>query len=140
MKKIIIKELQEVSNKYAGERKSQILYELEEFDSSEEEQIEDYPVTLFITKEGYLNKIRTANLRMSGEQKVKEGDAVVRIFECSNRDEILAFTNQCQVYKSKVDFFPDSKASQLGTYIPSKLEMAADERVIFTAIVREYKG
>lgn len=140
MKKIIVKELQEVSEKYAGERKSQILYDIDEFDSEEEEQIEDYPVTLFITKEGYLNKIRTANLRMSGEQKVKEGDAVVRTFECSNRDEILAFTSQCQVYKSKVDFFPDSKASQLGTYIASKLEMAADEKVIFTAVVREYKG
>ncbi|MGN0459161.1 MAG: DNA gyrase subunit A [Eubacterium sp.] len=139
-KKIIIKELTEVSEKYAGERKSQVLYEVEEFDVSVQAEIPDYPVTLFITKEGYLNKIRTANLRMSGEQKVKEGDEVEKIFECSNKDELLAFTDKGQVYKAKVDDFADSKASMLGTFVPAKLEMEQDEKVVFICVVREYKG
>ena len=139
-KKIIIKELGEVKNKYSGERKSQILYEVEEFDTSVEAEIPDYPVTLFITKEGYLNKIRTANLRMSGEQKVKEGDEVDKIFECSNKDELLVFSDKGQVYKAKVDDFPDSKASQLGVYVPVKLEMEQDERVVYICVIREYVG
>lgn len=139
-KKIIIKELNEVSDKYGSERKSEILYEIEEFDESEVNEIPDYPVTLFITREGYLNKIRTANLRMSGEQKVKEGDAVLKTIECSNKDEILAFTNLNQVYKAKADDFPDSKASQLGTYVAGRLEMQPDEKVIYICVVKEYKG
>lgn len=139
-KKIIIKELTEVSEKYAGERKSQVLYEVEEFDVSVQAEVPDYPVTLFITKEGYLNKIRTANLRMSGEQKVKEGDEVEKLFECSNKDELLAFTDKGQVYKAKVDDFADSKASMLGTFVPAKLEMEQDEKVVFICVVREYKG
>jgi DNA gyrase subunit A len=139
-KKIIIKELTEVAAKYSGERKSEILYEFEEFDSSAAVEIPDYPVTLFVTKEGYLNKIRTANLRMSGEQKVKEGDSVLKTFECSNKDEILAFTDKAQVYKARVDDFADSKASQLGTFVASKLEMDSDEKVIYICVIKEYKG
>lgn len=139
-KKIIIKELTEVSAKYSGTRKSEILYEFEEFDASSVTEIPDYPVTLFITKEGYLNKIRTANLRMSGEQKVKEGDSVLKTFECSNKDEILAFTDKAQVYKARVDDFADSKASQLGTFVASKLEMESNEKVIYICVVQEYKG
>ena len=139
-KKIIIKELTEVSAKYGGERRSPILYEVEEFDGIETVEIPDYPVTLFITKEGYLNKIRTANLRMSGDQKVKEGDEVIKTFECSNKDELLVFTDKAQVYKAKVDDFADSKASQLGTYVATKLEMEPDEKTIYICVVREYKG
>lgn len=139
-KKIIIKELNEVADKYSGERKSEILYEVEEFDSSVEAEIPDYPVTLFITKEGYLNKIRTANLRMSGEQKVKEGDEVETTFECSNKDELLVFTDKGQVYKAKVDDFPDGKASQLGVYVAGKLEMDQDEKVIYICVIKEYVG
>ncbi|MFR5875953.1 MAG: DNA gyrase subunit A [Eubacterium sp.] len=140
LKKIIIKELTDVADKYSGERRSQILYEVEEFDINAVQETADYPVTLFITKEGYLNKIRTANLRMSGEQKVKEGDCVVNTFDCSNRDEILVFTDKAQVYKSKVDDFADGKASQLGTYVSAKLEMEPDEKTIFICVIREYKG
>lgn len=139
-KKIIIKELGEVAAKYSGERKSEILYEVEEFDDTAQAEIPDYPVTLFITKEGYLNKIRTANLRMSGEQKVKEGDEVERTFECSNKDELLVFTDKGQVYKAKVDDFPDGKASQLGVYVAGKLEMEQDEKVIYICIIKEYVG
>ena len=140
MKKIIIKELEEVAKKYSEDRKSQILYEVEEFDEEQELKAEDYPVTLFITKEGYLNKIKTANLRMSGEQKVKEGDEVIRTCECSNVDELLIFTDKCQVYKAKVDDFEDSKASLLGTYIATKLEFDHDEKVVYIAIIQNYVG
>lgn len=139
-KKIIISELTDVSKKYSGDRKSQILYDVDEYNADEEQSIEDYPVTLFITKEGYLNKIKSANLRMSGEQKVKEGDEVERTFECSNKDEILAFTDKFNVYKAKVDDFDDSKASQLGTFVASKLEMGQDEKVVYICVIREYKG
>lgn len=139
-KKIIIKELNEVKDKYSGERKSPILYEVDEFDTAFEAEIPDYPVTLFITKEGYLNKIRTANLRMSGEQKVKEGDEVDKTFECSNKDELLVFTDKGQVYKAKVDDFPDGKASQLGAYVPVKLEMEPDEKVVYICVIHEYVG
>lgn len=139
-KKIIISELTDVSKKYSGDRKSQILYDVDEYNADEEQSIEDYPVTLFITKEGYLNKIKSANLRMSGEQKVKDGDEVERTFECSNKDEILAFTDKFNVYKAKVDDFDDSKASQLGTFVASKLEMEQDEKVVYICVIREYKG
>lgn len=139
-KKIIVKELEAVADKYSGQRKSQVLYEVEEFDASVEQVAEDYPVTLFFTKEGYLNKIRSANLRMSGEQKVKEGDSVERVFECSNRDELLVFTNKAQVYKAKIDDFADGKASQLGIYVASKLEMEPDEKTVYMCVIREYKG
>ena len=139
-KKIIIKELQEVSDKYSGERRSEILYDFDEFDANEVTEAEDYPVTLFITREGYLNKIKTANLRMSGDQKVKEGDAVERTYECSNRDELLVFTDKMQVYKAKVDDFADGKASQLGIYVPSKLEMEPDEKVVYICVLNEYVG
>lgn len=140
LKKIIVNELKEVADKYSGERKSQILYDVTHYDDIQATEAEDYPVTLFITKEGYLNKIRTVNLRMSGEQKVKEGDCVERTFECSNRDELLVFTDKFCVYKAKVDDFADSKASQLGTYVPSKLDLEPDEKVVYICVVREYKG
>lgn len=139
-KRIIIKELNDVADKYSDERKSEILYEVDEFDASVEQEIPDYPVTLFITNEGYLNKIRTANLRMSGEQKVKEGDEVSSIFECSNKDELLVFTDKGQVYKTKVDDFPDGKASMLGIYVPGKLEMEQDEKVVYICVIKQYVG
>ncbi|WP_308567613.1 DNA topoisomerase (ATP-hydrolyzing) subunit A [uncultured Eubacterium sp.] len=139
-KRIIVNELKDVSDKYSGDRKSQILYEVEQYDDSQQDEIPDYPVTLFITKEGYLNKIRTANLRMSGEQKVKEGDCVEKTFECSNKDELLAFTDKGQVYKARLDDFADGKASQLGTYVASKLEMEQDEKVVYICVIREYVG
>ncbi len=140
LKRIIVNELMDVAKKYSGERRSQILYSVEEFDASEAAEIPDYPVTLFFTKEGYLNKIRTANLRMSGEQKVKEGDEVERTFECSNKDELLVFTDKAQVYKAKVDDFPDGKASQLGTFAATKLGMDPDEKTVYMCVIREYRG
>lgn len=140
MKKIIIKELQGISAKYDTGRKSVVLYDYEEAVATVENEIQDYPVTLFLTEQGYLKKIKTANLRMSGEQKVKEGDKILSELECSNKDELLFFTNQHQVYKSKADDFADTKASVLGEYVPGKLEMADGEQVVYMALVSEYSG
>lgn len=140
MKKIIIKELEQVTKKYDNGRKSEILYSIDESVEEETVEIPDYPVTLFITEHGYFKKIKTANLRMSGEQKIKEGDTLFPEIECSNKDELLFFTNQCQVYKAKVDDFADTKASVLGEYVPGKLEMAEDEQVVYTAVISDYTG
>lgn len=140
MKKIIIKELEQVTKKYDNGRKSEILYSIDESVEEETVEIPDYPVTLFITEHGYFKKIKTANLRMSGEQKIKEGDTFLPEIECSNKDELLFFTNQCQVYKAKVDDFADTKASVLGEYVPGKLEMAEDEQVVYTAVISDYTG
>ncbi len=140
MKKIIIKELEEVSKKYDTGRKSEVIYDVTEENVTEEIKIPDYPVTLFLTEHGYLKKIKTANLRMSGEQKLKEGDRLLPEIECSNKDELLFFTNAHQVYKSKADDFADTKASVLGEYVPGKLEMAEDEQVVYMAVLSDYVG
>ncbi|MGN0534447.1 MAG: DNA gyrase subunit A [Eubacterium sp.] len=140
MKKIIVTELEAVSKKYDTGRKSEILYDVSEDVPVEEREIADYPVTLFLSEHGYLKKIKTANLRMSGEQKLKEGDSMAAEIECSNKDELLFFTNQNQVYKSKADDFADTKASVLGEYVASKLEMDEGEQVVYMAVISEYTG
>lgn len=139
-KQIIISELQNVIKKYDTGRKSEILYEIPEDIETEEPEVADYPVTVFLTHGGYLKKIKTANLRMSGEQKVKEGDAVSRSVECSNKDELLVFTSKHQVYKAKLDDFPDTKASVLGEYLPGKLEMEEGETALYTAVISKFQG
>lgn len=139
-KQIIISELLNVIKKYDTGRKSEILYEIPEDIESEEPEVADYPVTVFLTHGGYLKKIKTANLRMSGEQKVKEGDTVARSVECSNKDELLVFTSKHQVYKAKLDDFPDTKASVLGEYLPGKLEMEEGETALYTAVISKYQG
>lgn len=140
MKKIIIGELENVVKKYDTGRKSEVLYDIDDDIPAEETEIADYSVTLFLSEHGYLKKIKTANLRMSGEQKVKEGDRMLPELECSNKDELLFFTNQCQVYKAKVDDFADTKASVLGEYVPSKLEMGEGELLSYMAVLSEYTG
>lgn len=140
MKKIIINELADVSKKYDSGRKSEILYDVNDEEMEEIAEIPDYPVTLFLSEQGYLKKIKTANLRMSGEQKLKEGDEILAEIECSNKDELLFFTNQQQVYKSKADDFADTKASVLGEFVASKLEMADDEQLVYMAVLNEYTG
>ena len=140
MKKIIIGELDAVAKKYDTGRKSEVLYNADEELPAEVIEIADYPVTLFLSEQGYLKKIKTANLRMSGEQKVKEGDRMLPEIECSNKDELLFFTNNHQVYKSKADDFADTKASVLGEYVPSKLDMDEGEQVVYMAVLSGYSG
>lgn len=140
MKKIIISELESVAKKYDTGRKSEVIYDVGDESVEEVVEIPDYPVTLFLSEQGYLKKIKTANLRLSGEQKLKEGDKMLPEIECSNKDELLFFTNNRQVYKTHVDDFADTKASVLGEYVPGKLEMTEGEQVIYMAVLSEYKG
>lgn len=141
IKKILINELKEVSEKYGKPRKSEIIYATEiEDDEPEETVIEDYMVTLFFSKAGYFKKITPQSLRMSGEQKLKENDVMSQTVESSNAKELLFFTDKSQVYKSKVSDFSDSKASVLGDYVPTVLEFDDGESPIYMGVVDDYKG
>ncbi|MCQ2474628.1 MAG: topoisomerase IV [Clostridia bacterium] len=140
IKKIIITELNEVIKKYAQPRKTEILYAVEIEEKDEEEEIPDYPVTLFFTKEGYFKKITPQSLRMSSVQKLKEGDELAATYETTNAVELLFFTNKCQVYKTNADSFDDTKASVLGDYVAAKLEMEDGETPIYMALTTDYKG
>ena len=141
LKNLIIKELEEVSKKYGKPRMTEIIYETAETVVEEEaEEIPDYPVTVFVSKEGYLKKITQQSLRMSGEQKFKEGDSLSFSKETTNRDEILVFTDKFQCYKAKLSDFEDGKASQLGDYLPQKLGFEADEKLTQVILSEGYKG
>ncbi len=141
VKKIIVTELEAVKKKYARPRRSDILYDLpEEEGEAEEESLPDYPVTVFFTKEGYFKKITPQSLRMSGEQKLKEGDEVVLQQESHNTAEVLFFTNRHQVYKSRVGEFEDGKASVIGEYLPARLGMDEGEWPLKMVLTDDYKG
>ncbi len=141
LQNVIIKELQQVSEKYGQPRKTEIVYQAEEIQlDEEEEQVPDYPVTVFISKEGYLKKITAQSLRMSGEQKFKEGDSLALTLETTNRAELLVFTDQFQCYKSRLSDFADGKASLLGDYLPQKLGFDAGEAVRNVIFPGDYKG
>ena len=130
IKGIIIDELKQILKKFPSPRRTGIVYadEIEEFD--EEQQIEDYSVTLFLSREGYFKKITAQSLRMSGEQKYKEGDGLRVSFEASNRGELLFLTDRQQIYKARVSDFEDGKASVLGVYLPTRLQMDEGENII----------
>ena len=138
--RIIIKELEEVIKKYGQERKTAILTDAFDDDSNEPEVVDDSPVTLFFTRDGYFKKITPQSLRMSGEQKLKEGDEMSQIIESTNAHELLFFTNKQQVYKAKVSDFADSKASLLGDYVASKLGFDEAENAVFMVATNDYKG
>lgn len=140
IKKIISTELNEVIKKYAKPRKTEIIYATEIEEEEIVEEVPDYPVTVFFTKEGYFKKITPQSLRMSNTQKLKEGDEIVATFETTNSIELLFFTNKCQVYKTNADAFDDTKASVLGDYVAAKLEMEDGEVPIFMALTADYKG
>lgn len=141
LRKIIIDELTEVKKKYGQPRKSEIIYDVEQQDDDfEENAIPDYPVTVFFTQEGYFKKITPQSLRMSGEQKLKEGDVVLDKVESHNTAEALFFTNQHQVYKCRVGDFEDGKASVIGDYLPARLGMDEDEVPVYMVLTDDYKG
>ena len=141
LQNVIITELKRVSDAFGQPRKTEIVYEssLPEIEE-EQEQVPDYPVTLFLSREGYLKKITAQSLRMSGEQKFKEGDSLRLSVETNNRAELLVFTDQFQCYKTRLGDFEDGKASQLGDYLPQKLGMDPGESVIQVVLPGDYKG
>ena len=141
LKNVIIKELQAVSDKFGQPRKTEIVYDVQEAAPEEEEEaVPDYPVTVFVSKEGYLKKITAQSLRMSGEQKFKEGDSLSFTQETTNKAEFLVFTDKFQCYKSRLSDFDDGKASQLGDYLPQKLGFEAGENLAGLVFCGDYKG
>ena len=140
VKKIIIKELEEVVKKYGRDRKTKIISAETEAVESVEIEVDNSPVTLFFTKDGYFKKITPQSLRMSGEQKLKEGDEITQVIESTNAVDLLFFSNRGQVYKSKTAEFADSKASVLGDYVPSKLQFDENENAIYMVETIDYTG
>ena len=139
LKAIIIDELKAISKKYGTPRKTGIVYASELEEPDEEEQVEDYAVTLFLSCEGYFKKITAQSLRMSGEQKYKDGDELAVSFESTNRAELLFLTDKQQMYKARVSDFEDGKASVLGIYLPTRLKMDEGESVIAMIDPGDYK-
>ena len=139
VKAIISSELKAIIKKYPSPRRTGIVYASEMEEEPEDDPAEDYPVNVFLSNEGYLKKITPQSLRMSGEQKYKDGDGPKLSFESTNRAELLVFTDRQQVYKTKLSEFADTKASALGTYLPSQLEMDDGERVFTVILPGDYK-
>lgn len=140
IQQIIIGELRDVIEKYSQPRRSELVYAADIVVEEEEEDTPDYPVHLFLTRDGYFKKITPLSLRMSGEQKLKDGDEITQTMESTNNRELLFFTNRCQVYKAKIADFDDTKASVLGDFIPAKLGMEEGENVIYMAVTKDYSG
>ena len=140
IRKIIVGELEEVRKKYAQPRKTEIIFSHEAEYEEEPEETPDYPVTLFLSREGYFKKITAQSLRMSGEQKFKEGDELFRQVEATNNTELMFFTDRQQVYKVRAADFADGKASLLGDYLPTKLGMDEEEKVIDLVLPGDYIG
>ena len=140
VKKIIVAELEDVRKKYAEPRRTGIVYGHEVEEYVEESAVDDYPVSVFLSREGYFKKITPASLRMNAEQKYKEGDALAQSFETSNAAEVMFFTDRCQVYKSRLSDFDDTKASALGDYLPARLGMDEGESVVYMVLPGDYRG
>lgn len=140
IKTIIVKELKEIAEKYGQPRKSIIIYEDIVSYTEEKDDVPDYPVNLFFTKEGYFKKITPQSLRMSSNHKLKDGDEIAQTCEFSNNGELLFFTDKCQVYKAKAADFTDTKASTLGEYVPAKLGMDEGENAVYMVATKDYKG
>jgi len=137
---IMVKELEEIHKNYSRERRSEIVYAEELPETAAEQPVEDYPVTLFVTREGYFKKITPASLRMNDQQKCKDGDSISQAIETTNSCDLLFFTNQYQVYKAGAAEFEDAKASVLGDFVPAKLGMDEGEAVAYMAATRDYGG
>lgn len=140
IKTIIVKELKSIAEKYGQPRKSIIIYDDVARYEEETVEIPDYPVNLFFTKEGYFKKITPQSLRMSGEQKLKDGDEIIQALEFTNNCDLLFFTDKCQVYKAKADDFAQTKASVLGDYVAAKLGFDEGENAVKMVATKDYKG
>ena len=137
---IIIKELKAVADKYGQPRRTALVHAGELTLETPEEDVPDYPVTVFLSREGYFKKITAQSLRMSSEQKFKEGDGLAFTQEATNRSELLVFTDKCQVYKTRLSEFDDTKASVLGDFLPAKLSMDEGESVLSVILPGDYRG
>lgn len=137
---LIIAELKEVVVKYSQPRRSLFIYADDIIEEEIEEEIPDYPVNVFLSKDGYFKKITPQSLRKSGEYKLKETDEIWYHIETTNSTEILFFTDKQQVYKTRAFEFDDTKSSVMGDYIPAKLSFDPDEKIVFMIITTDYTG
>ena len=142
LQKVLIDEMNAVVKKYGQDRRTGIVYDAADADDEveEEAQVPETPVHVFVSKQGYLKKITPQSLRMSGEQKFKEGDSLSFNTETTSRAELLVFTDRFQCYKSRLSEFDDSKASVLGDYLPQKLGMEPGENVVSVVLPGDYSG
>ncbi len=140
VKKIMVEELTAVAKKYGEPRRTSILLSHEVEHYTEESEVADYPVSVFLSREGYFKKITPASLRMNSDQKYKDGDGLSQSFETTNTAEIMFFTDKCQVYKTRLSEFDDAKASVLGDYLPAKLSMDSEESVVYAVLPGDYSG
>ena len=140
VRKIITDELKAAAKKYGQPRRTTILYQYDAADAADEEPPTEYPVHVFLSREGYFKKITPLSLRMGGEQKFKEGDALRQSYQTTSGAEIMFFTDRCQVYKTRLSEFDDAKASVLGDYLPAKLGMDPGENVIYVVLPGDYSG
>ena len=140
IRSVITSELRQVIKKYSQPRKSILIFPSDEPQEAEEDDTPDYPVNLFFTREGYFKKITNQSLRMSADQKLKEGDSITQSVTATNRSELLFFTDKCQVYKTTAADFDDTKASVLGDYLPAKLGMDSGENPVFMVVTTDYQG
>lgn len=138
IKNHIIGQLKEIKKKYGKPRISEIVYDDDAEDESEENVVENYKVRLVLSTEGYFKKITFLSLRGNDEQKLKEGDSVSQVTDTENASDIIFFTNKCQVYRAKVSDFDCTKASALGDFLPAKLDMDAGEKPIFMQVQNAY--
>ncbi len=140
IKNIIVSELKEVKDKYSQPRKTMFYYGGDEDENEEEDDVPDYSVNLFLTRDGYFKKITSQSLRMANEQKLKDGDVITMFTEATNKTELLFFTDKCQVYKTRADAFKDAKASELGDFIPVKLGFDEYENLLSMIATTDYSG
>ena len=140
IRRLIVQELDAVAAKYGTDRRTVIVEDAAELDPEPEEETPDYPVTIFVSREGYFKKITPQSLRMSGEQRFKEGDGLRFSCETTNAAELLVFSDRCQVYKARCADFDDGKASLLGDYLPTKLGFDEGESVAAVCLPGDYSG
>ena len=140
IRRLIVQELDAVAAKYGTDRRTVIVEDAAELDPEPEEETPDYPVTIFVSREGYFKKITPQSLRMSGEQRFKEGDGLRFSCETTNAAELLVFSDRCQVYKARCADFDDGKASLLGDYLPTKLGFDEGESVAAVCLPDDYSG
>jgi DNA gyrase subunit A len=140
IKKIIIKQLGEVSKKFAQPRKTEIIHEDNVEEITEEHMIEDYNLKLFLTEQNYIKKIPLVSLRANPEHKLKDDDAIVQELETHNKAELLLFSDKQTVYKLRAYDIPDCKASSLGEYLTNMLQLENDEKIIYITATDNYTG
>lgn len=141
IRKLIISQLTAIAKKYGKDRKTRLIHTDDIEVYSEEKTIEDYPLTIFVTKEGYLKKVSATSLKFTTtEHKLKEDDKIVQTIETTNKSEILFFTNKCEVYKMRTHEIADGKVSTMGEYMPGLLGLSGEEKILYTVVTTDYKG